>query len=97
MTAASFPWTQVSASVILAFAVWLILTGRLVPRSFLQQTREQGEQWKQLFNESQDNVSELVGMVKDLTETSKTSEKMLRDIVDMSRGSSEASPKGGAS
>lgn len=80
-----FPWTQASASVVLVFAVVLILTGRLVPRSALKDAEKARDEWREMFKESQGNVTELVSQQRELLVIGQSSEKMLREIVDVSR------------
>lgn len=85
MLSGGFPWGQVSASAVLFFAIVLVLTGRLVPRSALKDAEKARDEWREMFKESQGNVTELVSQQKDLMVVGRSSEKMLREIVDASR------------
>lgn len=85
MIAAFSSWGNVSASAVLFFAIVLILTGRLTPRSNLKDEQKRGDEWREMFMESQKTVTELVSQVKDLTATSKSSETILKEIVDLNR------------
>jgi cell division septum initiation protein DivIVA len=80
-----FPWGQVSASAVLFFAIVLVLTGRLVPRSALKDAERVRDEWRQMFKDSQGNVTELVRQQSDLLIIGKSSETMLREIVDANR------------
>lgn len=90
MIAAFSSWGNVSASAVLLFAIVLVLTGRLVPRSYLKDEQKRGDEWREMFMESQANVTELVSQVKDLTVTTKSSETILREIVDLNRRQRDA-------
>ena len=49
MDPASLPWPQVgvgSGWALAAFAVWLIMTGRLVPKTTLDRAQHDGNEWR---------------------------------------------------
>lgn len=82
----AFPWGQVSAGTIVVFVVWLILTGRLVPKAILQEVKEQRDKYKESWENGLESNQELVAQVRDLTEMGKTSETLLRAILDRRHG-----------
>lgn len=81
----AFPWGQVSAGTIVVFVVWLILTGRLVPRAALLEVKEQRDKYKESWENGQESTKELVAQVRDLTDMGRTSETLLRALLDRNR------------
>ena len=81
MNFAAIPWVQGGAAALLAFAVWLILTGRIVPRAVLKDSQAERDKWESAWRTSQDTVTELSQQVTALVEVGKTTEALLRSIV----------------
>ena len=86
MSFASIPWVQGGAAALLAFTVWLILTGRIVPRSVLRDSQDERDKWEQAWKTSQDTVAELSRQVTALVEVGRTTEALLRSIVGDTNG-----------
>ncbi len=72
-------------------AVWLIFTGRLVPRSVLEDTRkdcdrlvaaktEEAKEWRQAAEQSSLTTGALVDQYRALLESSETMERVLESI-----------------
>jgi hypothetical protein len=78
---ASIPWAQGGAAALLALAVWLILTGRIVPRQTLQDVQAQRDKYEQAWQTSQATIGELSQQVTALVEVGRTTETLLRSIV----------------
>ena len=87
----AIPIGDVSVFGILALAIMLILTGRLVPRSTVDQIREdrdralklseaRGDEWKETAEAWQSTVQELTGQVGELLEHARTSNHVLKAI-----------------
>lgn len=51
MELATFPWGDLGAGGLVVFAVWLLLTGRIVPRSVLKDVESQRDTYKQSWQE----------------------------------------------
>lgn len=51
---AAVPWGAITAPGMLFVAVWLILTGRIVPRSTHQDARDDRDQWKAAHGRSEE-------------------------------------------
>lgn len=79
----AFPWGQIGPSALAALAVFLILTGRLVPRSYLKDSERREQEWRALALESQKQSGELIQVNRDLTVTGQTSQAMIRAITDV--------------
>lgn len=79
----TFPWGQIGPSALAALAVFLILTGRLVPRSYLKDSERREQEWRALALESQKQSGELIQVNRDLTVTGQTSQAMIRAITDV--------------
>lgn len=88
---AELPVTQLSAAAVLALAVILILTGRLVPRSQLRELAKirdeearrllaELDQWRRAHETAQQATLALAGQVQDLLEMSKATGAALASL-----------------
>lgn len=74
------PIIQFTPSVLLGFAILLLLTGRLVPRSFYQDKIKEAEQWKQAYEAERTARAVSDAQTRELLEVAKTSEAFLGAI-----------------
>jgi hypothetical protein len=58
------PWGDILStggpSTLLGVVVWMILTGRLVPRSFYREKVDEAKKWETAANETREQVKELL-------------------------------------
>jgi hypothetical protein len=71
--AESIPWPQLGAGGLLALAISLILTGRLVPRRI-------SDKWEMAYREERALNRELTGQLAELTELGHTTLTLLQAI-----------------
>jgi hypothetical protein len=77
----AFPWGTAGPAALLAFAVVLILTGRITTRQALEDARADRDKFEQAWNRSQDTVGELAQQVTALVEIGRTTQTLLESLV----------------
>lgn len=71
---------QVGIGGLLTLAVWLIFTGRLVPRSVVDDIRRERDDWKDAARESEAARAEDRAQVRELLEVARTTEHVLTSL-----------------
>jgi uncharacterized coiled-coil protein SlyX len=86
------PWQQfVAGSVIaalvsvVAFGVRALIKGDLVPHRVLEDVEERADKWETAWGKGQDTIRELAEQVTELKEIGRTTEALLRSVVDRSK------------
>lgn len=61
------PWSLIgsvggpaSGWVLVTFAVWMILTGRLIPRTIHEETRAEADTWRRAYEAERDRTSSVL-------------------------------------
>lgn len=68
---------QLGIGGLLSLAVWLILSGRLVPRSTVDDIRQQRDRWEQAARASESARAEDRQQVRELLEVARVTERVL--------------------
>lgn len=87
----NLPFVQGGALVVLLAAIWLIFTGKLIPKSHLDSLRENDRltithqqeeiaEWRRAWIAADQTKRELASHVHDLMETGKVTEQLLTKI-----------------
>jgi len=71
---------QVGIGGLLSLAVWLIFTGRLVPRSIVDDIRRQRDRWEQAARDSESARVEDRDQVRELLEVARITEHVLTSL-----------------
>jgi hypothetical protein len=71
---------QVGIGGLLSLAVWLIFTGRLVPRSTVDDIRRQRDRWEQAARDSEDARAEDRAQTRQLLEVAHVMEHVLTSL-----------------
>lgn len=89
MDLSSIPVLPTSAGALVTLIVLLVLNGRLIPRSMVDDLRSDRDMWKTAYQNEQARTSELTGQVSTLMEVARTTEHVMT-AVEASGGSNEA-------
>lgn len=65
---------------LVSLAIYMIYTGRLVPRRHLDDTRQDRDSWKQAYQTNEKTLVELSHQMGQLLEYAKTSDHLIRSI-----------------
>ncbi len=87
----NLPFVQGGAVVVLLAGIWLIFTGRMYPKSYvdnlregdrltIERQREEIAEWRRAWIAADRTKRELVSQVSDLMETGKVTEQLLTKI-----------------
>lgn len=77
------PWGDIGPVGLLAIVVLMVLTGRLVPRSTLENERENCKAWRTSSETQQTINSELKGGITEMLHLARSSDHALRSIQSM--------------
>lgn len=69
-----------SAASLLGVVVWLILTGRLVPRLVHQEVRDDRDRWKQTAEAKDATIATQAASINELLEVGQTAAHVLRSL-----------------
>lgn len=75
-----WPIAQVSFGAMLLGAVWLILTGKIVPRRTLDDAEARARKWEEAYLVAHDALAEVLHTLKDVKEVGETTVDLLRSI-----------------
>ena len=64
---ATIPWSSIGLSGMAVLAVYLVLTGRIVPKSTLDKAEQRGDQWREAHIESERQRQEALDIARDNT------------------------------
>lgn len=78
----SLPIPTLGAAGLLALAVWLILTGRIVPRRHYEDIEADRDRWRTAAEQWQTAHAEQAKPVAELIEIGRTTERLLQAMVD---------------
>jgi len=82
---AALPWDSVGAGGIVVFAVYLVLTGRVVTRKVFEDMRDQRDVWQKAWKEQQQTIIDIGARVDAQTEAMRTMERVLTSITSRGR------------
>ena len=82
------PWAAIGAltpSGMLMLAVWLILSGKLVPKATLDRETTRGDQWRDTAAKKQEIIQVQAETIRDQAVISETVAKVMAAVQDASR------------
>lgn len=85
MELATFPWGDLGAGGLVVFAVWLLLTGRIVPRSVLKDVEAQRDTYKQSWQEERAANAERDAHLDANTEVVRTMQSTMNAFLSLRR------------
>lgn len=84
----SIPWAAIGAltpSGMLMLAVWLILSGKLVPKATLDRETTRGDQWRDTAAKKQEIIQVQAETIRDQAVISETVAKVMAAVQDANR------------
>ena len=77
------PWDQIGPGALVAFFVILVFTGKLVPRSFLTDSKEREKEWRTLALKSQQQNGELIAQVREMAVSGQASQAVMKAVTEL--------------
>ena len=76
----NIPIAGLTPAALLLFAVLMVLTGRLVPRSTLEDKKVEANQWRRAYEAERDARTVSDAQTRELLEVAKTSQQFLAGV-----------------